>query len=139
MRDLMRDFSSIQERALDLSLLTTSEQEQLFRKWNNTQADYPQNLCLHQLFEEQVKKTPDNIAVSFENRQLTYQQLNQRANQVAHHLQKANVVQEVMVGVCLERSLNLIIGILGILKAGASYVPLDPAYPYDRLAFMLED
>jgi non-ribosomal peptide synthetase component F len=139
MSDLLRDFSPIQERNLDLSLLTSVEQEQLFKDWNNTQADYPQDFCLHDLFEYQVKKTPDNIAVSFENQQLTYHELNQRANQVAHYLQKARVAPDVMVGICLERSLDLIVGILGILKAGASYVPLDPAYPYDRLAFMLED
>lgn len=139
MSDLLRDFSQIQERNLDLSLLTSVEQEQLFKAWNNTQADYPQDFCLHDLFEYQVKKTPDNIAVSFENQQLTYHELNQRANQVAHYLQKAKVAPDVMVGICLERSLDLIVGILGILKAGASYVPLDPAYPYDRLAFMLED
>ena len=139
MSDLLRDFSPIQGRNLDLSLLTSVEQEQLFKDWNNTQADYPRNFCLHQLFEAQVQKTPNNIAVSFENQQLTYQQLNQCANQVAHYLQKAKVAPDVMVGICLERSLNLIVGILGILKAGASYVPLDPAYPYDRLAFMLED
>ncbi len=138
MSNFQRDSSPMPERVLDLSLLSSSEQEQLL-SWNNTQAEYPQDLCLHHLFEEQVKKTPDRVAVSFAGQQLTYHQLNQSANQVAHYLQKARVLPETMVGICLERSLNLIVGILGILKAGGAYVPLDPAYPYDRLAFMLED
>ncbi len=138
MTNFQRDSSPMPERVLDLSLLSSSEQEQLL-SWNNTQAEYPQDLCFHHLFEEQVKKTPDRVAVSFAGQQLTYHQLNQSANQVAHYLQKARVLPETMVGICLERSLNLIVGILGILKAGGAYVPLDPAYPYDRLAFMLED
>lgn len=127
------------QQALDLSLLSQSEIEQLLGEWNSTQVDYPQNICIHQLFEAQVEKTPHKVAVSFEGKQLTYQQLNQRANQLAHHLQTLDVKPEVMVGICLERSLNLVIGLLAILKAGGSYVPLDPAYPYDRLAFMIED
>ncbi|MBW4664811.1 MAG: amino acid adenylation domain-containing protein [Chroococcus sp. CMT-3BRIN-NPC107] len=139
MNNIRRDFSPTQKQILDLSLLTAGEKEQLLQKWNNTKTNYPQDRCIHQLFEEQVKKTPHKIAVSFENQQLTYQQLNQRANQLARYLQKANVRPETMVGICLERSLDLIVGLLGILKAGGSYVPLDPAYPYDRLAFMLQD
>ncbi len=124
---------------LDLSLLSQQEIEQLLGEWNSTQVDYPQNTCIHQLFEAQVAKTPHKVAVSFEGKQLTYQQLNQQANQLAHYLQTLNVKPEVMVGICLEKSLELVIGLLAILKAGGSYVPLDPAYPYDRLAFMLED
>jgi non-ribosomal peptide synthetase component F len=127
------------QRALDLSLLSQQEINQLLGEWNNTQADYPQNTCIHQLFEAQVAKTPHKVAVSFEGKQLTYQQLNQRANQLAHHLLSLNVKPEVMVGLCLERSLDLAIGLLAILKAGGSYVPLDPAYPCDRLVFMIED
>ena len=100
---------------------------------------YSQNKCIHHLFAEQVVKTPDAVAVIFENQQLTYRELNAKANQLAHHLQGMGVGSEVLVGICVERSIELIIGILGILKAGGAYVPLDPAYPQERLAFMLED
>ncbi len=139
MNNVRRDVSSTQEQVLDLSLLAAGEKEQLLKVWNNTKTNYPQDQCIHQLFEEQVKRTPDKIAVSFENKQLTYQELNKRANKVARYLQKAKVLPEVMVGICLERSLDLIVGLLGILKAGGAYVPLDPAYPYDRLAYILQD
>ncbi len=139
MNNVRRDVSSTQEQVLDLSLLAAGEKEQLLKVWNNTKTNYPQDQCIHQLFEEQVKRTPDKIAVSFENKQLTYQELNKRANKVARYLQKAKVLPEILVGICLERSLDLIVGLLGILKAGGAYVPLDPAYPYDRLAFMLQD
>jgi len=119
-------------------LLTTAEQNQLL-EWNNTQVNYPQDLCIHQLFETQVQKTPDAVAVVFENQQLTYRELNAKANQLAHYLQKQGVKPEVLVGICVERSLDMIVGILGILKAGGAYVPLDPAYPQERLAFMVQD
>jgi amino acid adenylation domain-containing protein len=101
--------------------------------------DYPQSKCIHQLFEEQVALTPDAVAVVFENQQLTYGELNDRANQVAHYLQTLQVGAETLVGISLERSLEMIVGLLGILKAGGAYVPLDPAYPEDRLAYILED
>ncbi|MBD0328126.1 MAG: amino acid adenylation domain-containing protein, partial [Pyrinomonadaceae bacterium] len=122
-----------------LPLLTAAEIHQQLIEWNNTQTDYPKNKCLHQLFEEQVEKTPDAVAVVFENQQLTYRQLNTKANQLAHYLQKLGVGSDVLVGICLERSLELVVGLLGILKAGGAYVPLDPNYPTDRIAFMLED
>ncbi|HEY9799815.1 MAG TPA: amino acid adenylation domain-containing protein [Leptolyngbyaceae cyanobacterium] len=122
----------------ELPLLTVAEKNQLL-EWNHTQLDYTQNLCIHQLFAAQVEKTPDAVAVVFENEYLTYQQLNQKANQLAHYLQKMGVEPEVLVGICVERSLEMIVGILAILKAGGAYVPLDPAYPQERLAFMLED
>lgn len=131
--------SNIEQQPLDLSLLAKGELHQLLIEWNNTQADYPKNKCIHQLFEFQVEKTPDNVAVNFEEKQLTYRELNCRANKIAHYLQTLNVGPEVMVGICLERSLDLVIGLLGILKAGGAYVPLDPGYPQERLAFMLED
>lgn len=121
-----------------LPMLTRAEQNQLLN-WNNTQSDYPQNLCIHQLFETQVEKTPDAVAAIFENQKLTYRELNAKANQLAHYLQKLGVAPEVLVGICVERSLEMIVGILGILKAGGAYVPLDPAYPQERLALMLED
>ncbi|HEY9882243.1 MAG TPA: condensation domain-containing protein, partial [Thermosynechococcaceae cyanobacterium] len=123
----------------DLPLLTKGERQQLLQAWNDTQAEYPQDRCLHQLFEEQVEQTPDAIAAVFEDQQLTYRELNARANQLAHHLQKLGVKPEVLVGICVERSLEMLISLLGILKAGGAYIPLDPAYPKKRLAFMLED
>ncbi|HEY9830703.1 MAG TPA: amino acid adenylation domain-containing protein, partial [Stenomitos sp.] len=95
--------------------------------------------CIHELFEAQVRLTPDAVAVVFEQQQLTYQQLNQQANQLAHYLRKLGVQPEVLVGICMERSLEMVVGLLGILKAGGAYLPLDPAYPQERLAFMLED
>jgi amino acid adenylation domain-containing protein len=121
-----------------LPLLTPAEQHQLLVEWNNTQTDYPQD-CIHQIIERQAEKTPDGIAVTFGDQQLTYRELNTKANQLAHYLQKLGVKPETLVGICIERSLDMIVAILGILKAGAAYLPLDPAYPAERLAFMLED
>ncbi|MEH1866379.1 MAG: amino acid adenylation domain-containing protein [Nostoc sp.] len=126
-------------RVAELPLLSPPERHQLLVEWNNTQADYRQDKCIHQLFEEQVKRTPDAVAVVFENEQLTYQQLNTRANQLAHHLKSLGVKADLLVGLCVERSLEMVIGLLGILKAGGAYLPLDPDYPTERLSFMLED
>ncbi len=126
-------------RLSELSLLTESEKRQLLLEWNDTQAEYPQQQCIHQLFEAQVERTPDSIAVVFEDQQLTYRELNTRANQLAHYLQALGVKPEVLVGICVERSLDMVIGLLGILKAGGAYVPLDLTYPQERLAYMLED
>ncbi|NEQ21473.1 MAG: AMP-binding protein [Microcoleus sp. SIO2G3] len=123
----------------DLSLLTAAEQHQLLFEWNDTQTDYPKHQCIHELFEAQVEQSPDAIAVVFEDRYLTYRQLNDRANQLAHYLQLLGVRPEVLVGICVERSLEMVIGLLGILKAGGAYIPLDPALPQERLKFMLED
>ncbi|MGK7876876.1 MAG: amino acid adenylation domain-containing protein [Xenococcaceae cyanobacterium] len=103
------------------------------------QPDYLSNKCIHQLFESQVERTPDDIAVIFEEQQLTYRELNRRANQLGHYLQALQVGPEVLVGICMKRSLEMVIGLLGILKAGGAYVPLDPAYPQERLAFMIEN
>ncbi|MEH2037877.1 amino acid adenylation domain-containing protein [Nostoc sp.] len=122
----------------DLPILTATEEQQLLVDWNQTSADYPSS-CIHELFEAQVEQTPNSIAVVFEDRQLTYQELNIRANQLAQYLQELGVVPEMLVGICVERSLDMVVGLLGILKAGGAYVPLDPAYPHERLAFMLED
>ncbi|NEP09216.1 MAG: amino acid adenylation domain-containing protein [Symploca sp. SIO2C1] len=110
----------------------------LLGNWNNTQADYP-NQCMHQLVDFQVERTPDSVAVSFENSSLTYRELNNRANQMARYLQTLGVGPDALVGISLKRSLDMVIGLLGILKAGGAYVPLDPSYPQDRLAFMIED
>jgi non-ribosomal peptide synthetase component F len=128
-----------QEKITHLPLLTEAKKQQILIDWNKTEAEYPKDKCLHQLFEEQVIKTPDNIALVFEEQRLTYQELNEKANQLAHYLRKLGVKAETLVGICIERSLEMIIGILGILKAGGAYVPLDPTYPKERLQFMLED
>ena len=122
-----------------LPLLTDAEQEQILVEWNDTQTDYPQESTIHQLFEEQVLRTPDAVAVVYDNKQLTYQELNEKANQLAHHLQALGVGPEVLVGISMERSLEMVIGLLGILKSGGAYVPLDPDYPQERFSFMLED
>ncbi|MEH1889296.1 MAG: amino acid adenylation domain-containing protein [Nostoc sp.] len=121
-----------------LPILPAVEQ-QLLATWNNTQTAYPQDICIHQLFETQVEKTPDAIAVVFEEELISYRELNLRANQLAHYLQSLGVGSEVLVGLCVERSLEMVVGVLGILKAGGAYVPLDYAYPQERLAFMLQD
>jgi amino acid adenylation domain-containing protein len=122
-----------------LPLLTEEERHQLLVQWNDTAIDYPQNQCIHQLFEAQVEETPDAVAVVFESQKLTYQDLNARANQLAHYLQGLGVKPETLVGLCVERSLDMLVGLLGILKAGGAYVPLDPSYPKERLQFMLQD
>ncbi|NER27074.1 MAG: amino acid adenylation domain-containing protein, partial [Symploca sp. SIO1C4] len=128
-----------QQRVSQLPLLSETEQHLLLREWNQTIAPYPKDTCIHQLFEAQVEKTPDAVAVVFEEQQLTYRELNQRANQLAHYLNKLGVKPEILVGICVERSLEMIVGVLGILKAGGAYLPLDPTYPAERLAFMLSD
>jgi amino acid adenylation domain-containing protein len=127
------------ERISQLPLLTKVEQQQLLMDWNNTEVDYPANKCIHQLFEKQVERTPDAVAVVFEGQQLTYNELNCRANQLAHYLQSLGIKPDELVGICVERSLEMIVGLLGILKAGGAYVPLDPDYPIERISFMLED
>jgi amino acid adenylation domain-containing protein/non-ribosomal peptide synthase protein (TIGR01720 family) len=123
----------------DLEILTERELHQLLVEFNNTQIDYDRSQLIHQLFEAQAERTPDNIAVVFDNQQLTYCELNERANQLAHYLQKLGVKPEVLVGICVERSLSMGISILAILKAGGAYVPLDPTYPSERLEFILQD
>ncbi|MEO1558214.1 MAG: amino acid adenylation domain-containing protein, partial [Cyanobacteria bacterium J06632_19] len=128
-----------QERVGKLPLLTEAERHQLLVEWNETQAEYSQDKCIHQLFEEQVKRTPDAVAVVFEEEQITYQELNHRANQLARYLQSLGVGADVLVGICVERSIEMVVGLLGILKAGGAYVPLDPEYPIERLTLILED
>lgn len=123
----------------DLPLLTPEERHRILVEWNDTKIDYPKDNCIHHLFEEQVERLPDAVAVEFEDKVLTYRELNNRANQLAHHLQKLGVGPEVLVGICMERSLELVVGLLGILKTGGAYVPLDPGYPKERLVFMLKD
>ena len=123
----------------DLPLLHDEERRQLLDDWNDTPSEYPRELCLHELFERQTAQTPDVVALVFGDDQLTYAALNERANQLAHHLASLGVRPESPVAICLERSPEMIVALLGVLKTGAAYVPLDPSYPADRLAFMLDD
>lgn len=122
-----------------LPLLTEAERYQLLVEWNDTAAGFPKDSRIHELFEAQVERTPDAVAVEFEGKSLTYRELNARANQIAHYLRGLGVGAEELVGICAERSFEMVIGLLGILKSGAAYVPLDPDYPKERLAFMVED
>ena len=122
-----------------LPLLTAAERDQLLVQWNQTQAEYPHELCTHQLFEAQVRITPDAVALMCQDQHLTYRELNDRANQLAHHLQNHGVGPGVIVALCMERSVDMVVGLLGVLKAGGAYLPLDPSYPKERLAFMLRD
>jgi amino acid adenylation domain-containing protein len=127
------------QRLSDLPILTDRETHQLLVEWNSTKREYPRDKYVHQLFEAQVDQRPDASAVIYGDKQLTYKELDCRANQLANYLQKLGVTPETLVGICVERSLEMMVGLLGILKAGGTYVPLDPAYPKERLAFMLED
>ncbi len=127
-----------QQSISQLPILSTAE-HQLFWEWNDTHKDYPQDKCIHQLFEEQVERTPDAVAVVFAEQHLTFRELNRRANQLAHYLRTLGVKPDVLVGICIQRSLEMLVGLLAILKAGGAYVPLDPAYPQERLSFMIED
>ncbi|MCT7964314.1 amino acid adenylation domain-containing protein [Laspinema sp. D1] len=131
--------SNPQQKISELPLLTPADRHQLLIEWNNTWAEYPQDKCIHQLFEEQVERSPDAVVVVFEGEQLTYRELNAKANQLAHYLRSLGVEPEVLVGICVERSFDTIVGILGVLKAGGVYVPIDPAYPPERIAYMLND
>ncbi len=127
------------ERISRLPLLSNTERHQLLVEWNDTARDYPRELCVHQLFEAQVARTPAKMAVAAANGELTFAQLNGRANQLAHHLRRLGVGPETMVGICVERSIEMVVGLLSILKAGGAYMPMDPFFPKDRLAFMLDD
>ena len=127
-------------RSIDrLPLLRDAERRQLLYDWNETATEFPESKCIHQLFEQQVRRTPDAAAVVFGGDSLSYGELNRRSNQLAHYLRGLGVVPDSRVAICVERSFEMIVGLLAILKAGGAYVPLDPAYPSDRLHFMLED
>ncbi len=127
------------QRISDLPLLTEAERHRLLVAWNDTRSDYPREACVHHLIEAQVERTPDAVAVTCQAARLTYRELNGRANRVAHALRCLGVKPEVLVGVCVERSPEMVVALLGILKAGGAYVPIDPSYPPERLAFMLAD
>ncbi|MEB3279240.1 MAG: amino acid adenylation domain-containing protein [Lyngbya sp.] len=126
-------------RVPEIPLLSPVERHQLLVEWNKTRSDYPQYQCIHKLFEEQVERTPDSVAVVYSGQQITYSELNDRANQLARYLQSLEIKLEDKIGICIERSPLMVIAILAILKAGGAYVPLDPAYPSERLAFMIKD
>ncbi len=121
------------------SLLSDGEVRQLLVEWNATATKYPRDTCLHQLFEAQVERSPEAVALVFDEQQLSYRELNERANQLAHYLRAQGVRPDTLVGLCIERSLEMVVGILGILKAGAGYVPLEPTYPQERLDYMIAD
>ncbi len=127
------------QAAVALPPLAEEDLRQLLVTFNDTTTDYPRDVCLHQLFEAQAARTPDAVAVVFEDERLTYHELNRRSNQLARRLQACGVGPDALVAICMERSLELVVGVLGILKAGGAYVPLDPTYPAERLAYMLED
>lgn len=127
------------QHLLDLPLLTAEELQRTLVEWNSTERAYPDTACLHQLIEAQAAKTPEAIAVRFEGSTLSYDTLNRHANQLAHALQAQGVGPEGRVGVCMERSSEMVVALLAVLKAGAAYVPLDPGYPAERLAYMLQD
>ena len=142
-KHLMRVLEQVVEdpgiRIQDVELMTEEEREQVLVEWNDTDSEYPEGRCVHELFEEQVKKTPGAIAVVYGEQELTYEELNRRANQLGEYLRRMGVGPEVRVGICVERGAEMVVGILGILKAGGAYVPLDPEYPGERLGYMVED
>ena len=136
----LEDITSHSPREISrLSQLTAAQRHRLLVEWNYTQTEYPFERCIHRLFEAQVARSPDAVAVVFGEQQLTYRELNTKANQVGHHLKSLGVGLEVLVGICVERSLEMVVGLLGILKAEGAYVPLDPSYPIERLTYMVED
>ncbi|MFH0900506.1 MAG: amino acid adenylation domain-containing protein, partial [Pseudomonadota bacterium] len=122
-----------------MPLLTEAEERQLLVEWNDTAVEYPREKCVHELFEEQAARTPDAVAVEYEREQLTYAELDERANRLACYLRKLGVGPEAVVGICVERSPEMVVGVLAILKAGGAYLPMDPRYPEERLAFMMDD
>ena len=127
------------QRLSTLPLLTEAERHQLLVEWNDTHVEFAMQKCLQTLFEEQVERTPDALSVVFEDQQLTYRELNARANQLAHYLRSLGVKPEVLVGICLDRSVEMIVGLLATLKAGGAYVPIDSDYPVERKRFILSD
>jgi len=128
-----------ERRAESLTLIPDAERRLVVEAWNRTAAPYPREACVHALFEAQVERTPDAVAVVFEDEALSYAELNRRANRLAHHLRGLGVGPDARVAVCVERGLEMVGGVLGVLKAGGAYVPLDPAYPAERLRYMLHD
>src|SRR6185295_18087466 len=128
-----------QQVAAALDILPVAERHKLLVEWNATEAEYPSDRCIHELFEEQVCRDPEAAAVVYEDTSLSYGELNAKANRLAHHLIGLGVKPDSRVAICVERSLEMVVGLLAILKAGGAYVPLDPAYPAERLGYMLAD
>jgi amino acid adenylation domain-containing protein len=128
-----------EKKITELQLLTEAERRRILIDWNDTAVEYPSQKCVHELFEEQVMRRPESVAVVCEGEQVTYCELNRRSNQMAHYLRELGVGPEVLVGLLMERSIEMVIALLGALKSGGAYVPLDPLYPVERLAFMLND
>jgi amino acid adenylation domain-containing protein len=140
LRNLLEGFAENPDQPLSsVNMLSAAEREQQLIEWNRTRSSFPGHLDYARLFEQQVARTPGNIAVVDEHEQLTYEELNRRVNQLAHLLRQCGVGPESLVGICLERSAGMVVALLAVLKAGGAYVPLDPQYPRERLAFMLED
>ncbi len=122
-----------------LGMLPGWERERVLYEWNETEGEYPREKCVHELLEEQAGKTPEAVAVVCGEEELSYGELNRRANQLAHYLRELGVKPEERVGICVERSVEMVVGVVGVLKAGGAYVPLDPGYPAERLRYMIED
>ncbi|HVG45013.1 MAG TPA: amino acid adenylation domain-containing protein, partial [Longimicrobium sp.] len=140
LRAVLEGMAADDGRSVDrLPMLTEAERRLVLREWNATEAAYPREACVHELVEAQVERTPGAVAVVFEGERVTYAELNARANRLAHHLRALGVDPDGRVGICVERSVEMVVGLLGILKAGGAYVPLDASYPVDRLRHMLED
>ncbi|KAF9981153.1 hypothetical protein BGZ65_004258, partial [Modicella reniformis] len=140
LRTMLQAMTVDQEQTIsNVDLLTPAERELLLRTWNETHQDYPTHSCIHHLFEQQVERNPQATALVFMNESLSYSELNNRANRLAHHLIGLGVQPDMRVAICVERSFSMIIGVLAILKAGGAYVPLDPNYPKERLAYILGD
>ena len=139
-RTLLQEIVANSEEPIsNLAILTNAERNRILLKWNNTGVNYPKSKFIHELFEEQVERTPNAVALTFDRQHLTYRELNIQANQLAHYLRELGVEGEELVGVCIERSLEMVVALLAILKAGGAYFPLDPDYPQERLRLMLED
>jgi amino acid adenylation domain-containing protein len=139
MKKLTFEIESAAQVVHQLSLLSERERQQVLYGWNATAAEFPEEQCVHELFEAQVEKTPEAVALVFEGEELNYAELNRKSNRLAHYLREKGVRPDTRVAICVQRSLEMVVGLLGILKAGGAYVPLDPASPMDRLRFMLED
>ncbi|HEU4510949.1 MAG TPA: amino acid adenylation domain-containing protein, partial [Pyrinomonadaceae bacterium] len=131
--------ADVRQQVKNLELLSGAEQDQLLNEWNETSLEYPDEICVQQLFEARAAERPEAVAVVCEGEQVSYGELNRRSNQLAHYLRELGVGPEVVVGLCMDRSVEMVIGLLGILKAGGAYLPLDPTYPQQRIAFMLDD
>ncbi len=139
-RTLLRGMAESEAGRIDrLPLLSEEERERVLVEWNDTAKEFPAERCIHELFEAQVERTPDAVAVVYEEQELSYGELNRRANRLAHYLRELGVRPDGRVAIAVERGLEMMVGLLGVLKAGGAYVPLDPEYPRERLSYMLED